>query len=621
MQTVLTILTIQALLGALDNLWHHEITEKLPSKPEARDELFLHTLRELLYAVIFILIGWFTMEGVWAWVFGAILAIEIVITLTDFIVEDQTRTLPKFERVLHTVLAINFGVILAFLAPIMIDWAAQPTGLIPADYGIFSWIMTVFAVGVFVWAIRDAIAVVMLTLKRVPDWKRSPIRAGQTANARTILVAGGTGFVGKHLCRALIENGDKIIVLTRDRAKAESLFGPHIQAIEQLDTVPNDAEIDAIVNLAGARIVGPLWTKHRKHVLLKSRLETTGDILTLLDRLQHKPKVLLTASAIGYYGVRGDETLTESATPQDIFMSRLCQMREEKAALAEKKGVRVCRLRIGLVLGTDGGAFPPLARPAKFGLGAIMGTGKQWMSWIHIADVVGAIRFLIETPTIEGPVNLTAPTPVRQREFTTQLGKTYRRPVWLRVPKFAMKTLLGEMADIFVEGQRVVPAKLADHGFNFRYQTLPMALGNLIGTEDEAVLDSVQDAPDCATVYYNASCPVCRTEIEHYHDKAIQENLPVEIANIADYPDALKAFALSDEDVRQRLYVLDRTGKLRGGIDAFIAIWSTIPAYRLYAKLLRLPGLYHLGSFLYDGFLAPMVYGWDCKRRQVSVDG
>ena len=272
-------------------------------------------------------------------------------------------------------------------------------------------------------------------------------------------------------------------------------------------------------------------------------------------------------------------------------------------------GVRVCPLRFGLVFGRDGGAFPPLALPARFGLGAVMGSGRQWMSWIHIVDAVAAIRFLMETPEAEGPVNLTAPGSVRQREFITGLGKALRRPVWLRAPKFAIRTLLGEMGDIFVEGQRIVPGVLQQQGFTFTFPELPEALGDLLG--------QVKATPDnaCATIYYNATCPVCRSEVQHYRNRALAENLPVEVADIAEYPQALLEFGLNDEDARERFYVLDGAGRLHGGVDAFIAVWSAIPAYRVFARLLRLPGVYLLVGALYEGIAAPLLYAWDRRRR------
>ncbi len=383
MTAVLAMLTIQCALGGFDNLWHHEITEKLPQRPAARRELALHTVREFLYALIFTTIAWTRWQGVWTFILIAILAIEITVTLCDFIVEDRTRRLPWLERVLHTVLAINFGAVLAVWWPELRQWMAAPTGFAPANYGIWSWLLTLFGAGVFAWGWRDLAAVVRLG---VPAWQRHPVRARHAAAARTVLLTGATGFIGRAVTRTLIKRGDRVVALTRDPAKAADLFGPQVETCGDLSAIASSRSIDVIINLAGETLLGGLWTRARKRRFVDSRVGTTRALVALIARLEHKPKTLITGSAVGYYGDRADDLLSEDERAQPMFMSELCRSWEEAAQLAEAHGVRVCRLRIGLVLGRDGGALPPMALAARLGLGAVLGGGRQFVSWIHLRD-------------------------------------------------------------------------------------------------------------------------------------------------------------------------------------------------------------------------------------------
>ena len=218
----------------------------------------------------------------------------------------------------------------------------------------------------------------------------------QKPASRTVLVTGATGFIGQHLCRRLLDQGDGLIVLSRNIARAQAIFGAHARVVASLDEISTTERIDVIVNLAGARILAMPWTKARRAELLDSRLRTTNRVTELIARLANKPEVLINASAIGYYGVRGDEEITEAARGQPIFQSHLCQTWELAAQAAEQHGVRVCRLRFGLVLGADGGALPDLARPARMHLRMVLGSGQQWMSWIHIEDLLNLLCFCIE---------------------------------------------------------------------------------------------------------------------------------------------------------------------------------------------------------------------------------
>ena len=298
---------------------------------------------------------------------------------------------------------------------------------------------------------------------------------------RTVLITGATGFIGTHLVHRLLARGDALIVLTRSLARARRLFGNEVQITGELAALSASTPIDAIVNLAGARILGLPWTRSRRAALLSSRIGTTNALIALGERLARRPHVLVSASAIGYYGVRGDEPLDEQAAPQPIFQSTLCQQWEQSASAAEPLGIRTVTLRLGLVLGRDGGALPALARPVKMGLGAIIGTGRQWLSWIHIDDTVRLIELCLDSASLRGAVNAVAPGAVTHRVFQQQLAATLHRPLWLRLPGPLLRIAMGEMAQLLLDGQRVVPAQASAAGFQFRYPDLGTALQQLLG--------------------------------------------------------------------------------------------------------------------------------------------
>jgi uncharacterized protein (TIGR01777 family) len=604
---VLAMLSVQSLLGAFDNLWHHEITEALPSRPGARLELALHTAREFLYAVIFTGIAWFRWQGGWGIALLAILATEIVITLWDFVVEDRTRKLPRFERILHTVLAINFGATLAVWAPELQAWVTAPTALAPAYYGMWSWVMTLFGMGVFAWAIRDLAAVVSLG---VPAWQRRPIRvAPATGLSRTVLVTGGTGFIGWALVRKLAGRGDRVIVLTRDPAKARDQFGPGIEICGALRDLDRSRPIDAIVNLAGEPLAGGLWTKSRKRRFLESRLGVTRDLIALIEKLDHKPEVLINASAIGYYGDRGDEELTEASAPQPVFMSDLCRSWEEAALAAERFGVRISRLRIGLVLGRDGGVAQPMALTTRLGLGAIMGDGKQFVSWIHLDDLIELILFAVERTDMAGPINAVAPHPVSHESFMRGLGEAFGRSVRLSMPANLLRVAIGEMADLMLTSQRVVPAAALEAGFPFRYPELSGALADLFGSEAASQANGGE-----VCVYMNDACPVCEAEMAHYEGQAVREDLPITFERVGCAKEGLPEFGLSAADLRRRLYVMNSAGELRSGIDAFIALWSALPRYRWASRLVARPVVRPIAALIYDGVCVPILERWNARR-------
>lgn len=289
--------------------------------------------------------------------------------------------------------------------------------------------------------------------------------------AKNILVTGATGFIGQSLCRELLKRGDSVVVLTRNYKKAENLFGQQVRIVMNLYEIESDLVLNAVISLAGAPIAAGLWTKKRKQLLIDSRVNDLISIKRLYEHLEHKPQVLINASAIGYYGIRDDEVLTENEKGQDIFQSILCQKRESLALSFARYGARVCNIRIGLVFDNDGGAYPQMTRPIKFGLGAVFGDGKQYISWIYKADMIRVILFLLEN-NLSGGINATAPDPITNEQFTIKVAKHYGKPVLFKAPAFLLRILLGELSQLFLKGQRVVPEKLMQAGFQFEQKSL-----------------------------------------------------------------------------------------------------------------------------------------------------
>ncbi len=473
MNAVFAILSVQALIGAFDNLWHHELEAKLPQHISARYELVLHASREAIYAVLFLGLAWVRWEGAWAWVLALLLAVEIIITLADFIEEDLTRRLPKLERVLHTILAVSYGAFVAALAPEMLRWAAAPTDLPTVDHGWVSWLFTLYAAGVFAWSVRNWIAVAKLyraARTALPDVVVPP------AHGPAVLVTGGTGFIGTALVRSLVDDGARVIVLTRDARRAAATFGPRVLAVESLDALPSETPVTAIVNLAGASILGGRWTPRRKTVLLASRIDTTRALHTLAERLETRPRVLVNASAVGFYGDRPDGVeVDETAPPQPgQFQSDLCAAWENEAKTLRSLGLRVVKMRFGGVLGREGGMYRPLAVAARFGMGAILGTGRQAMPWVHLDDAVAALRLALAQNSLEGAVNVVAPGLVSQAAFARAV--TGPRAICPRIPAAVITAAGGEAATLLLGGQSAAPRRLLAAGFRFAYPTLESAL-------------------------------------------------------------------------------------------------------------------------------------------------
>ena len=475
----LQLMAIQGCLGAFDTLYHHELTEALPGRASARLELSIHALRSTLYAALFIGLAAWQFHGLWAWLLLAVFGVEIVLTLWDFVVEDRTRLLPATERVTHTILAMNGGAFITLLALNAPAWMAQPTGLVFVWQGGLSVFLALCGVGVGLSGLRDGLAALALAKRRAREEALATPSFG--AVKRSFLVTGATGFIGRKLVGALLRDGQRVTVLTRQARQAAWLFDGRADCISSMDQLPLSRRIDVVINLAGARVLGWRWTAARRAALRKSRVELTDKLVAWIAHAEHKPAQMLSASAIGYYGnqERGDDSvLTEDAPPQPIFMSDLCREWEEAAAKAGAHGVRVACLRIGVVLGLQG-ALPMMLMPIKLGLGGPLAGGAQWQSWIHVDDVVGAMAHLNCTGAA-GAYNVTAPGSVTQADFSRVAAKVLGRPCWFPTPGFPMRLALGEQADLLLEGARVAPVKLRAAGFSFSHPALEGALRSIV---------------------------------------------------------------------------------------------------------------------------------------------
>ncbi len=296
-----------------------------------------------------------------------------------------------------------------------------------------------------------------------------------------ITITGGTGFIGRRLVARLLAGNHSLHLLVRH---ARIGLGPQVQCSvwNALDIEPAPeslAEADAVIHLAGEP-VSQRWTPAAKRRILESRVEGTRRLIDALSRRSRRPSVLVCASAVGFYGSRGDAILTESAAAGEGFLSEVCTVWEKTADAALNLGMRVVKLRTGMTLGKEGGALAQMLTPFQWGVGGKVASGKQWVSWIHVDDLVELIQFAVENAGLSGPVNATAPNPVTNTEFTRELAAALHRPAFLSIPAAALRGVYGEMAEIILASQRAVPQAALSAGFRFRYPDLGAALRNLL---------------------------------------------------------------------------------------------------------------------------------------------
>jgi uncharacterized protein (TIGR01777 family) len=291
-----------------------------------------------------------------------------------------------------------------------------------------------------------------------------------------VLITGGSGFVGKALCAHLTARGHELTVLSRSPTKAGKVLPESVRLVSSLDEISADEIYDGIINLAGEGIADRRWSKARKQALLDSRVGVTEALASLVDRLRHKPGVLVSGSAVGFYGDAGSVELSEaSPAVRRDFTYLLCDAWEKAARDIGRRGVRVCILRIGVVLGR-GGMLSRLLPVYRLGLGARLGNGRQWLSWIHLDDLLAVLTNCVELGTAEGVYNAVAPNPVTYARFHEALARVCHRPALFAAPALPLKLALGEMSVLLLGGQRVLPARLDGQGFSFRYPTIDQAL-------------------------------------------------------------------------------------------------------------------------------------------------
>lgn len=296
-----------------------------------------------------------------------------------------------------------------------------------------------------------------------------------------VLITGGTGFIGQALCRHFLAAGHHLTVLSRQPPeRVRRLCGDGVTRLSSLDELTPQTQFDAVVNLAGESIAGARWTQARKQLLWDSRVTLTKRLADWIAAAVIKPQVLISGSAVGYYGNRDDTRLTEAAAPGDDFSHRLCAAWEQAAQRTGEAGVRVCLLRTGLVIGPNGGFLQRMLPPFRLGLGGPIGNGRQWMSWIHRDDHVALTAYLLEHAELAGVFNATAPNPVTNAEFSRCLSQRLQRPALLPVPAPLLRLVFGEMAELLLGGQCVVPERLVQAGFQFRYADLEPALAEAL---------------------------------------------------------------------------------------------------------------------------------------------
>lgn len=299
-----------------------------------------------------------------------------------------------------------------------------------------------------------------------------------------VVLTGGTGFIGQALTHLLIHKGHRVTLLTRrlpNRQRTDE-FVHYVEWLSEESQPESElVDVDAIVNLAGESINSGRWTKGKKEAILNSRLTATKEVIRILGHLNPKPKVLVNASGLSYYGMSDFKTFNEtSQSDANDFLAKVVRLWENEGASAKEFGIRTVFARFGIILGQKG-ALPLMVLPYKFGIGGTIGNGMQWISWVHIQDVVEMLYFAIIKPEIDGPLNVTSPNPIRMSSFGRSISEVLHRPHWLRVPEIFLKVALGEMSQVVLKGQRVHPQKALYHNYSFHFTDVKSALSDILG--------------------------------------------------------------------------------------------------------------------------------------------
>jgi len=296
-----------------------------------------------------------------------------------------------------------------------------------------------------------------------------------------LLITGGTGLIGRHLIPRLLQLGHQVSVVTRDVAAAREKLNPNVALWSGINQQSDLNGIDGVINLAGEPIADKRWTEQQKQRLCESRWQITEQLVSLIHASSHPPQFLISGSATGFYGDTGDLVLTEDDPGHNEFTHALCARWEQLALTAQSDRTRVCLLRTGVVLAKEGGALAKMKLPFKLGVGGPIGSGKQYLPWIHIDDLVNALLWLIDHPELRGPFNMVAPYAVRNEQFAATLGHVMHRPAFMRTPASAIKLMMGESAVLVLGGQHVLPKRLEESGFGFRWYDLEQALQDVAG--------------------------------------------------------------------------------------------------------------------------------------------
>lgn len=307
-----------------------------------------------------------------------------------------------------------------------------------------------------------------------------------------IFITGGTGLVGDALIHNLLRQGHQVMVLTRNRGRGKEKFGDKVEFCTTLDSIGTFDDYDAVINLAGEPIIGKRWTKKQKEKLCNSRWNITRKLSDMIKKSSNPPKVFVSGSAVGYYGAQKDNILTESSAPHKEFTNHLCEEWERLALEADSKDTRVCISRTGIVLSKKGGMLSIMLLPFRMGLGSVFGKGKQYISWVHIQDMINAIIFLLHTPEARGIFNITAPNPVTNKRFANVLSNIIYRPRIFRIPAFVLKMMMGEAATMVVDGQRVIPQHLQNLHFRFTFEHLDESLRSILKGKNDIKLNKAE---------------------------------------------------------------------------------------------------------------------------------